>query len=59
MDLRPLTFLTCRAEQVVAECPAKAGNGVRRVADQTEVEAAEIRKDRFEKQPGVAQVGFK
>ena len=29
--LRPLTFLTCRAEQVVAE-PAKAGNGVRRVS---------------------------
>ena len=87
MDLRPLT--SCRAEQVVAECPTKVGNGVRCVffkgdaqmeilarrfgkkiklpptvqikreillrwlADQTEIEAAEARKDRFEKQPGV------
>ena len=31
---RPLRPLTCRAEQVVAECPAKAGNGVRRVSFQ-------------------------
>ena len=29
MDLRPLT--TYRAEQVMAECPTKADNGVRRV----------------------------
>jgi hypothetical protein len=46
MDLRPLTPTVQIKREIL----------LRWLADQTEVEAAEVRKDRFEKQPGLGML---